>query len=99
MTMDSLNMSSSRSLSAEQLLLIADEVCRSERVSVVDYGFVAAAAAVTGAQFDGVPVFQSVRAARKSLEQAIVLLEPLSGANQVFARVAGEVFARINDEV
>lgn len=99
MTMDSFNMSHLRSLSAEQLLLIADEVCHSERVSVVDYGFVAAAAAVTGAQFDGVPVFQSVRAARKSLEQAIVLLEPLRGANRVFARVAGEVFARINDEV
>lgn len=86
-----------RGMSADQLLLVADEVCAHNHVSVRDYAALAAAAATTTASINGVPVHRSVRAAKRSLGQAIVALRPLTGANEVFAQVAGEILERINN--
>ncbi|MDO4684977.1 MAG: TetR family transcriptional regulator [Corynebacterium sp.] len=85
-----------RHLSAEQLLLVADEFCAHHRVAIVDYAAICAAASITGGQFEGVPVHRTIVSARASLERAITALMPLNQRNQEFAVVAGEVFARVN---
>ena len=48
-----------RGLSAEQMLLIADEVCAAHGVRVRDFAALAAAAAVSSASFHGVRVDDS----------------------------------------
>lgn len=83
-----------RGLSAEQLLAIADEYCSFHGCHVRSFGFLAAAAAVTGSRLHGVPVFDSVSAAATALSEAIIALEPLSDSNFGFAEVAAEVFRR-----
>ncbi|WJZ01327.1 hypothetical protein [Corynebacterium freiburgense] len=85
-----------RHLSPEQLLLIADQCCKQYRVDVIDFSAIFAAASITGGQFEGVPVHRHSSSARESLESAIVALTPLSAHNEEFAKIAGQVFARIN---
>ncbi|AGF71025.1 hypothetical protein [Corynebacterium halotolerans] len=81
-------------LTPEQLLLIADEFARVNRVEVRSFAALAQAAATPGAHFAGVPVFADVAAARAGLEDAVRLLEPLTGRNNAFASVCGEVYEK-----
>lgn len=87
-----------RPLTPEQLLLIADEFCAVHRVRVRNFAALAAAAAVPGARLHGVAVFDSTAAAGQALGETVVSLVPLSGKNEEFARVCGEVYRRFADE-
>lgn len=83
-----------RPLTPEQLLLIADEFCDAHRVSVRDFSALVAAAAVSGARIDAVPVHASPSSAADALARTIVALEPLSARNREFAAVCQEVYLR-----
>lgn len=84
-----------RALTPEQILLIADEFCGSYPVRVRSFSALAAAAAVPGARFYGVPVHASAAAAAEALSQAITTLSPLTGDNEAFARVCAKVYQRL----
>lgn len=83
-----------RPLTADQLLIIVDEFCTRHPVRVRSFAALAAAAAVPAARLRGVRVFDSVSDAKKALMQTIVRLSPLTGENELFARVAGSVYER-----
>ena len=83
-----------RGFSPEQLLAIADEYCAFHGCQVRSFAALAASAAVPGARFHGVAVFDSVDAAAAALAETIRALQPLSGANTGFADVAAEVYRR-----
>lgn len=82
-------------LRAEQLLIIADEFCESQRVQIRDFGALVGAAAVPDARISGIPVHTGVTAAARALEEAVIRLGPLSGRNREFGRVAREVYVRL----
>ena len=86
-----------RGFSGEQLLAIADEYCAFHGCQVRSFAALAACAAVPGARFHGVAVFDSVDAAAAALSEAVVALEPLSDSNEGFADVVAEVFRRWAD--
>lgn len=86
-----------RGFSPEQLLAIADEYCSFHGCHVRSFAALAACAAVPGARFHGVAVFDSVDAAAAALSEAVVALEPLSNSNEGFADVVAEVFRRWAD--
>ena len=86
-----------RGFSGEQLLAIADEYCAFHGCHVRSFAALAACAAVPGARFHGVAVFDSVDAAAAALSETVVALEPLSNSNEGFADVVAEVFRRWAD--
>ncbi|MCG7297424.1 TetR family transcriptional regulator [Corynebacterium afermentans] len=86
-----------RGFSPEQLLAIADEYCTFHGCQVRSFAALAACAAVPGARFHGVAVFDSVDAAAASLFEAVVALAPLSASNEGFADVVAEVYRRWAD--
>ncbi|WIM67697.1 TetR family transcriptional regulator [Corynebacterium breve] len=81
-------------LSSEQLLLLADEFCAVHHVSVRSFAALAAAAAIPGARFDGVFVFDSSEQASAALADGIRRLEPLTSHNREFGAVVAQVYAR-----
>ncbi|MDK8878650.1 TetR family transcriptional regulator [Corynebacterium sp. MSK008] len=83
-----------RGFSSEQLLAVADEYCAFHGCHVRSFAALAVSAAVPGARFHGVPVFDSVEAAAAALAETIRALQPLSGANAGFADIAAEVYRR-----
>ena len=86
-----------RGFSGEQLLAVADEYCAFHGCQVRSFAALAACAAVPGARFHGVAVFDSVDAAAAALSETVVALEPLSNSNEGFADVVAEVFRRWAD--
>lgn len=86
-----------RGFSPEQLLAVADEYCAFHGCQVRSFAALAACAAVPGARFHGVAVFDSVDAAAAALSETVVALSPLSASNQGFADVVAEVFRRWAD--
>lgn len=86
-----------RGFTGEQLLAVADEYCAFHGCQVRSFAALAACAAVPGARFHGVPVFDSVGAAAAALAETIRALQPLSGSNEGFADVAAEVYRRWAD--
>ncbi len=82
-------------LTAEQMLLIADEFCDIHRVTVRDFGALVAAAAVAGARIDGIPVHDHPAAAGDALADTIRRLEPLSGFNREFGEMCRAVYRRL----
>ena len=86
-----------RGFSPEQLLAVADEYCAFHGCQVRSFAALAASAAVPGARFHGVAVFDSVDAAAAALSETVVALSPLSASNQGFADVVAEVFRRWAD--
>ncbi|WP_080792266.1 TetR family transcriptional regulator [Corynebacterium pacaense] len=85
-----------RGLSAEQLLIIADEVCAVHKVSVVSFAALSAASGVSGASLHGVDVHGSVEEMAHAVARTITRLGPLSGANDVFAEVTARVLLSLN---
>lgn len=83
-----------RPLSSEQLLAIADEFCSRHRVRVRNFAGLAAAAAVPGARFEGIAVFDTLPRARAGLEEAVLRNEPLTARNGEFSRFCGQVYQR-----
>lgn len=83
-----------KSLSPEQLLIIADECCTAWNISVRSYSALVAAAAIPGARLHGVAVFDSPTLAADALARGIERLEPLTGRNADFADIAREVYMR-----
>lgn len=81
-------------LSPEQLLIIADECCTTWGVTVRRYSAICAAAAIPGARFEGLAVFDSPAAAASALARGIERLEPLTDHNEVFAGYAAEIYRR-----
>lgn len=81
-----------RPLTPEQLLAVADEFCPAFSVQVRSFSCLVACASVPGARVHGIPVFDSIEPASRALENAIVRLEPLTGANERFARFAADVY-------
>lgn len=81
-------------LTPEQLLIIADECCTQWGTTVRSYSAICAAAAITGAKLEGLPVFDSPAAAAAALTRGIERLEPLADFNTDFASVAGEIYLR-----
>ena len=86
-----------RGFSGEQLLAVADEYCSFHGCQVRSFAALAACAAVPGARFHGVAVFDSVDAAAAALSETVVALSPLSNSNEGFADVVAEVFRRWAD--
>ena len=83
-----------RGFSPDQLLAIADEYCAFHGCHVRSFAALAACAAVPGARFHGVAVFDSGDAAAAALAETVVALSPLSDSNEGFAAVVAEVFRR-----
>ncbi|SDS69522.1 hypothetical protein [Corynebacterium timonense] len=81
-----------KSLSSEQMLAIADEVCHIYRVRVRSFAALAACAAVPGARIHGAPVFDSRDAAAAQLRRTVLALGPLTGHNDALAEVAAAVY-------
>lgn len=81
-------------LTAEQLLAIADALAERQPIHVRSFAALAGAAAVPGARFEGIPVFDTAAAAAAALADAIVRLAPLSAHNEEFAQVAYEVYLK-----
>ena len=86
-----------RGFSPDQLLAIADEYCAFHGCHVRSFAALAACAAVPGARFHGVAVFDSGDAAAAALAETVVALSPLSDSNEGFAAVVAEVFRRWAD--
>ncbi|SIS39263.1 transcriptional regulator, TetR family [Corynebacterium appendicis CIP 107643] len=84
-------------LSAEQLLIIADECCTEWGTTVRSYSAICAAAAIPGARLEGLPVFDSPTAAAAALSRGIERLEPLADFNAPFASAAEEIYLRWTD--
>ncbi|GAB3692540.1 TetR family transcriptional regulator [Corynebacterium nasicanis] len=79
-------------LTAEQVLLLADEFCAAHRVQIRDFGALVAAATVPGAQISGIPVHAGTQAAGRAFAEAVIALEPLSDRNRDFAAVCRKVY-------
>ncbi|RSZ61924.1 TetR family transcriptional regulator [Corynebacterium hylobatis] len=82
-------------LAAEQLLLIADQFCRTHQVQIRDFSGLVAAAAVPGARIDGVPVHGDPYAAGEALAVAVTRLEPLSKLNKEFGAACRDIYHRL----
>lgn len=87
-----------RNLSNEQLLAIADECAHIYKVRIRSFAALCACAAVPGARLHGVPVHDTPHAAARGLADTIRELRPLTGANNVFADVAGTTYLRWVEE-
>lgn len=83
-----------KSLSAEQLLAVADEFAPVVKVRVRSFGALVACAAVPGARVSGVPVHDTPASAATALSEAIIRLEPLTDRNEDFAAIAAAVYRR-----
>lgn len=81
-------------LTAEQLLIIADECCTKWGTTVRSYSSLCAAAALPGARLEGLPVFDSPTDAASALARGIERLEPLTDFNVEFATIAAEIYQR-----
>ena len=81
-------------ITAEQLLLIADEYCAIHRVTVRDFGALVAAASVPGARINGIPVYADRVNAGEALARAVARLEPLSDHNREFGAVCRDIYHR-----
>lgn len=82
-------------LTPEQLLLIADKFCETNRVQIEDFSALVAAAATPGARLDGIPVHADPTAAGASLARAITRLQPLSNLNEEFGEACEAIYYRM----
>ena len=85
-----------RGLSAEQMLLIADEVCAAHGEQVRDFAALAAAAAVSSASFHGVRVDDSPVVMAERVAATLTALKPLSGRNGQLAAVTRRILLHVN---
>lgn len=85
-----------RGLSAEQMLLIADEVCAAHGVRVRDFAALAADAAVSSASFHGVRVDDSPAVMAERVATTITALRPLSGRNGQLAAATRRILQHLN---
>lgn len=83
-------------LTAEQMLIIADEFCEAHRIHVQDFAALVAAAAVPGAQISGIPIHVNASAAGRALAIAVARLEPLSDYNREFGEVCRDMYRRLS---
>ncbi|MGD7002513.1 hypothetical protein [Corynebacterium halotolerans] len=87
-----------RGLSTAQLLSVADLVGREFRASVRDLSAIAASAATTTAELNGMPIHDSVTAAAAHLKRTIQRLTPMTDANEELADMAALVLLELNRE-
>ncbi|PRQ11104.1 TetR family transcriptional regulator [Corynebacterium sp. 13CS0277] len=80
-----------RPLTAEQVLLVADEVCRVFGCHVADYGRLAACAAATSAHFHGVAVWEHRSPTPGYLEDLVAALAPLSSHNDALGVALAQI--------
>lgn len=80
-----------RALSGEDALVAAEEVCAATGAAVRSLPALIAAAAVPGAHVAGIPVHRTEAGARAELMDAVARLEPLTGANDLFAAVLARI--------
>lgn len=92
-----MNLMNPPSLSAEQLLIIADVFCREYNVIIVDYAALCACAALSAAHLNGIRIHKSPKAVEESLRQGITKLAPLSDANESFAVFSARVYRAFTD--
>lgn len=85
-----------RGLTAEQLLIIADEVCATCTASVQKFAALSAASAVSTANFHGVAVHGSVEDMARAVAQTIGSLRPLSSHNDVLAEATARILISLN---
>lgn len=84
-------------LTPEQLLLIADQFCKTNQVQIRDFSGLVAAAAAPGARIDGIPVHGDRYAAGEALAVTVARLEPLSKLNKQFGAACREIYHRLAD--
>lgn len=89
-------MTAPRGLSSAQLLSVADRVGAEFHATVHDLAAIAACAATTTAEINGIPVHGSAEQAAESLVHSIRRLSPLNSANEEFADVAALVLLELN---
>lgn len=85
-----------RGLSAEQVLLIADELCARFPDSIRDYSALAAIAAATTARFRGIPVHKDPESQASYAYQCILKLQPLGSRNDLFAATVKKTLLNLN---
>lgn len=83
-----------KELTPEQLLIIADHFCETYNVRLKSFSDLAAAAAVPGARFEGIPLYTSPDVAGTALADYICMLKPLSALNVEFSELACDVYRR-----
>lgn len=83
-------------MTSGQLLVVADLVSAEFRTSINDLAALAACAATTTAEIDGIPIHSSAAQVAESLKHSIHRLTPLNSANEEFADVAALVLLELN---
>lgn len=88
-----------RSLSSEDVLVVADEVCESYLSHLRSMPAICAIAAVTDAAIAGVPVHRSGEARDTAIRDAVRRLQPIqdNAANAAFADVLISVLHSVGD--
>lgn len=89
-------MTAPRGLTSAQLLSVADRVGAEFHTTVHDLAAIAACAAATTAEINGIPVHDTAEESAESLAHSIRQLNPLNHANEEFAEVAALVLLGLN---
>lgn len=79
-------------MTAEQLLLVAREFCAQHKTTVTNFGALVAAASVSSARIDGIPVHANRQQAAQAMQQILVAYPALNKHNRDFAALSTRVF-------
>lgn len=85
-----------RGLSAEQVLLIADELCLRFPDRIRSFSALCAVAATSTARLHGVPVHQDPESQAQSAYDAVISLEPLVSRNDILAATIKQTLLTLN---
>lgn len=76
-----------RSLSPEQVLLVAEEICTSTGAAITNYAALAPIAALSNPRLHGISLFATVSARDMALRTLITAYPPLDSHNELLAEL------------
>ena len=80
-----------RTLTPEQVLIIAEEVCAATSAHIVDYVGLGAIAGATSARFHGLSAWEGQHHPAEYLQELVARIAPLSMGNDMFGYVLAQV--------
>lgn len=92
------NPQSLRGLSAEQVLLIADELCLRFPDKIRDFAALSAVAATTTARLHGFPIHHDPESQAQSAYNAVISLQPLVSRNDILAATIKRTLLALNTD-
>ena len=81
-------------ITAEQLVLIAQELAEVYPIRIINFAALCAAAAAASARIDGIAVHANPAAAATALRHQLQAVPALSGANREFAQLCAAVYLK-----